>query len=159
MNNIKFKRRVLENLNDIYSYILSSTEIESLAKKIISLSKNNIISKKKAFSQNDILLITYADSIIDKKEKSFFTLNKFLDNYIKQSFSIIHILPFYPSSSDGGFSVKDFFKVDNQHGMWSDISQLSKNYKIMVDIVINHGSRDSKWFRNFLKNKGEGFSF
>ena len=36
---------------------------------------------------------------------------------------------------------------------------MSKNYKIMVDVVLNHGSRKSKWFKNFLNNKGEGKNF
>ena len=111
MNKIKFKSRVLENLNDIYSYILSDKEINNLANKIISLNKKTKINKIKGLSENDILLITYADTIIEKNKKSFSVLNKFLNNYIKQTFSIIHILPFYPSSSDGGFSVIDISKL------------------------------------------------
>ena len=105
------------------------------------------------------MLITYADTIIEKNKKSFSVLNKFLNNYIKQTFSIIHILPFYPSSSDGGFSVIDYFKTDSKYGSWRDINKLSKNYKVMVDIVLNHGSRKSKWFKNFINDEGEGKNF
>ena len=159
MNKIKFKERIVENLHDIYAYNLSPEEINKLADDIIGIKTVTKKANQKPLTQNDILLITYANTIVKKNKKSFSVLNQFLKNYIKKSFSIIHILPFYPSSSDGGFSVKDFFKVDKQHGMWSDISKISKDYKIMVDIVINHGSRDSKWFRNFLKNKGEGKDF
>ena len=159
MNKIKFKERIVENLHDIYAYNLSSEEINKLASDIIYLNTRTKKNKQKPLTQNDILLITYADTIVNKNKKSFSVLSQFLKNYIKKSFSIIHILPFYPSSSDGGFSVKDFFKVDNKHGNWSDISKISRDYKIMVDIVLNHGSRDSKWFRNFIKNKGEGKDF
>ena len=47
--------------------------------------------------------------LLKNNKSSFFVLNKFLKNYIKNIFSTIHILPFFPSSSDGGFSVIDFF--------------------------------------------------
>ena len=130
MNKIKFKERILENLHDIYAYNLSSEEINKLADNIIDINSVTKKANPNPLTQNDILLITYADTIVSSNKKSFSVLSQFLKKYIKKSFSIIHILPFYPSSSDGGFSVKDFFKVDNQHGMWSDISQLSKNYKI-----------------------------
>ncbi len=160
MNKINFKKRILANLNDIYSYVLSSREINILAKKICTLKRdNNKKFKTKALSQNDVLLITYANTLTDKNKKSFKVLQNFLDNFIKKTFSIIHILPFNPSSSDGGFSVIDFLKVDKKHGNWTDISNLSKNYKIMVDLVLNHGSRESKWFKNFINDKGEGKDF
>ena len=115
--------------------------------------------KKKALSQNDIILITYANTITEKNNKPFLILRKFLKNYIKNSFSIIHILPFFPSSSDGGFSVIDYFKIDQRNGSWTDISNLSKNYKIMADVVLNHGSRKSKWFKNFINDKGRAKIF
>ena len=66
---------------------------------------------------------------------------------------MIHFLPFYPSSSDSGFSVKDHYKIDNKLGSWSDIKKISKSNDIMADIVINHASARGLWFRNFLKNK------
>ena len=68
-------------------------------------------------------------------------------------------MPFYPSSSDGGFAVIDFFKVDSKHGNWQDIKYLSKNYNIMADIILNHASSKSKWFKNFLNDRGKGKDF
>ena len=97
--------------------------------------------------------ITYANTIVEKKKRSFFVLEKFLKKYVKKAFSIVHILPFYPASSDGGFSVIDFFKIDERHGNWNDISKLAKDYILMVDIVLNHGSRQSEWFKNFKRTK------
>ena len=97
--------------------------------------------------------------MIEKNKKPFFILNKFLKKYIKNIFSTIHILPFFPSSSDGGFSVINFFKVDKKHGSWKDIQKLSSKYKVMVDIVLNHGSRKSKWFKNFQIIKGKEITF
>ena len=80
-------------------------------------------------------------------------LNDFLKNFIKNSINIVHILPYYPSSSDGGFAVTDFFKVDSKYGNWSDLKKISKSYKIMSDVVLNHASSKSIWFKNFLKIK------
>ena len=111
------------------------------------------------FRSKDILLITYADTLKCKNKKSLNVLSDFLDIYIKKIINIIHILPFYPSSSDGGFAVTDFFKIDSKHGNWNDLKKLSNNYKIMSDIVLNHASSKSKWFKNFLDNHGEGKDF
>ena len=71
-------------------------------------------------------------------------------------FDTIHFLPFYPSSSDSGFAVKDHYKIDTKIGNWSDIKKLSKKNNIMADIVINHSSARGLWFRNFLRNKKPG---
>ena len=80
--------------------------------------------------------------------------SKFLENFIKKKldkfFEIIHFLPFYPSSSDSGFAVKDHYQVDKKLGDWSDIYKQSKNTNIMADIVINHASSKGLWFKNFL---------
>ena len=159
MNNRKFESRIIENLTDIYSYILTPKEIDKLALKIKSLIYKSPVKKKSSLTQNDIILITYANTITQKNNKPFLILRKFLKNYIKNSFSTIHILPFFPSSSDGGFSIIDYFKIDQRNGSWNDIRALSKNYKIMADVVLNHGSRKSKWFNNFLNSKGEGKDF
>ena len=159
MNKTKFRKSILENLNDIYAYNLSSKEIKVLAEKIITLNGERKKLKRKSLSQSDILLITYANTIVEKKKRSFLVLEKFLKKYVKKAFSIVHILPFYPASSDGGFSVIDFFKIDERHGNWNDISKLAKDYILMVDIVLNHGSRQSEWFKNFVKDKGKGKDF
>ena len=65
-------------------------------------------------------------------------------------------LPFYPSSSDSGFAVKDHYKIENRLGNWSDIKKISKSNNIMADMVINHSSARGLWFKNFLKNKRPG---
>ena len=109
MNNKVFHNIIFEHLNNIYSYILTPEEINDLTFEVIKLCSNRKVKKKKFITQEDIILVTYADTIIENNKSSFFVLNKFLKNYIKNVFSTIHILPFFPSSSDGGFSVIDFF--------------------------------------------------
>ena len=68
-------------------------------------------------------------------------------------------MPFYPSSSDSGFAVKDHYKIDNRIGKWSDISNFAKKNDVMADIVINHSSARGLWFRNFLREKKPGKNY
>ena len=72
---------------------------------------------------------------------------------IKNILNAIHFLPFYPSSSDSGFAVKDHYKIEKRIGNWSDIKKISKANHVMADIVINHSSARGLWFKNFLKKK------
>ena len=62
----------------------------------------------------------------------------------------VHILPFFPSGGDDGFSVIDYKTVEPQFGCWSDITALASSARIMADLVINHGSAQSTWFQKFL---------
>ena len=156
--NKKFEK-IYNDVNAIYSYILTPSEIEKLSNNIIKLLKVNYNKKNTNINEKDILLITYADTIKSKKNKPLIILNDFLRNFIKNSINIVHILPYYPSSSDGGFAVTDFFKVDSKYGKWSDIKKISKSYKIMSDVVLNHASSESIWFKNFLKGKGKGKNY
>ena len=153
---IKKYEKIINDVNAIYSYILSASEIKKLSNDIIRMIKvrsGNNVSKIK---ETDIVLITYADTLIKKNKKSFNVLNDFLKTFLKNYINIVHILPFYPSSSDDGFAIIDFFKTDNKYGNWNDIKKISKNFRIMSDVVLNHASSESKLFKNFLKNYGEG---
>ena len=145
----------------IYKDEYSNNEINQTIKNIFKL----IIKNKKSyknFKKNDeqtILLITYPDSFSDRKKTKLSSLNYFLKKYINNLFDVIHILPFFPSSSDGGFAVIDYRKVDPSYGNWNDIKKINKNYKIMADLVVNHGSSKSKWFENFINQSGKGKDF
>ena len=102
-------------------------------------------------------MISYADNLIDSnKEKTIKIFRKFYKKNLASSFEIIHFLPFYPSSSDSGFAVKDHYQVDKKLGNWSDIYQQSEKTNMMADIVINHASSKGLWFKNFLSNKSPG---
>ena len=77
-------------------------------------------------------------------------LADFCDSALMGAINTIHILPFFPSSSDRGFSVIDFESVDPNLGTWEDIEELEGRYQLMFDGVINHISSESVWFREFL---------
>ena len=82
----------------------------------------------------------------------------FLKKYCKE-FNYIHILPFFPFSSDDGFAVEDYKKIKIEHGSWKDLKKITKTFDIMVDLVINHCSSKNKLFENFLENKNPGKDF
>lgn len=62
----------------------------------------------------------------------------------------MHLLPFYPWSSDDGFSVKDFLAVEPGYGTWADIARLGAQFDLMFDAVFNHVSVQGEWFQRFL---------
>ena len=158
---------MLDAENKIKSYIRkiykNNRDASRLLNSIVSLiDEDNLASKKKLtsknWSQKSSFLITYADSIKSENDSPLLVLNQFLQKYI-DSIDSIHILPFMPSSSDSGFSVIDYYKIDEKFGDWKDLNLISKNKNIMIDIVLNHASRNSKWFANFLKGSGQGHDF
>ncbi|MEH6610314.1 MAG: sugar phosphorylase [Halioglobus sp.] len=113
------------------------------------------------WDQSDTFVITYGDSLKVANEKPLVTLKRFLDECTDGVVSGVHILPFYPWSSDDGFSVLDYSSVNEALGSWEDISAIAHRYDLMADLVINHCSSRSLWFDNFLKNKepGKGYFF
>jgi glucosylglycerate phosphorylase len=103
-----------------------------------------------AWSAADVWLITYADQFTQTSEMPLATLASVLGSDLGQMFTGVHVLPFYPSSSDEGFSVIDYRKVDHAFGTWDDIAGLASDRRLMVDAVVNHVSARSPWFRDFL---------
>ncbi|GGK28418.1 MULTISPECIES: sugar phosphorylase [Aliivibrio] len=95
-------------------------------------------------------LITYGDSFSSDGEKTLSTMKKFADKYLKNIISNIHILPMFPYTSDDGFSVVDYRKIDPKLGSWQELNALSDNFDLMYDCVINHISKSSDWFQRYL---------
>ena len=154
-----FSEKVKKYLFEIYSNDLSKKQINNLYLDIKSIFTEVIKDKKKElWSEKDVLLITYADSIIKKNQKNLITLSNFLTKYCKE-FTYVHILPFFPFSSDDGFAVEDYKKIKKEHGSWNDLNKITKSFKIMVDLVINHCSSRNRLFKNFLENKDPGKEF
>jgi hypothetical protein len=103
-------------------------------------------------SERDSILITYGDNVQEEGEVPLRTLADFLAAHLANAVSTVHILPFYPYSSDDGFSVIDYQAVDPAMGDWEDIAQIGGRFRLMVDAVINHISAQSAWFQGFLMN-------
>ena len=154
-----FSEKVKQYLFQIYSNDLSKKQINNLFLNIKSIFTQPMKrSKNELWSEKDFLLITYADSIKKNNQKNLITLNSFLKKYCKE-FSYIHILPFFPFSSDDGFAVEDYKKIKIEHGSWKDLKKITKTFDIMVDLVINHCSSNNKLFKNFLEDKNPGKDF
>ena len=152
MNYKVINKDIVTKLKFIYKNKISKIEIDKYSEQICKLinkfNENKNYFRENDWSQKTFLLISYADNLSSKNEKPIKTLDKFLIKNLKKTLECIHILPFYPSSGDGGFSVTNHLKVDNNFGNWSDITKISKKFKIMADIVINHASIKSDWFQN-----------
>lgn len=102
------------------------------------------------FTEEDVIIITYGDLLQGKDSSPLATLARFCDTYLEGTINTLHILPFFPYSSDRGFSIVDFESVDPNLGTWADIEDLESRYQLMFDGVINHVSSKSRWFQEFL---------
>ncbi|MDX1618038.1 MAG: sugar phosphorylase [Balneolaceae bacterium] len=111
------------------------------------------------WSEEDSILITYGDVLQDinrPKMCRLALLEEFLEQHVGRSITSLHLLPFFPSSSDGGFAVIDYKKVREDLGDWSHIQSLAEQYRLMADLVINHTSWYNEWFQNFKEGKEPG---
>jgi sucrose phosphorylase len=107
------------------------------------------------YNEGDSILITYADMVRQNGEAPLKTLAAFLEKFLKDVVSTIHILPFYPYSSDDGFSVIDYKLVNPDFGDWEDVVKIGENFRLMFDAVVNHISSQSVWFQGFLRGEPE----
>ncbi|MEN8174194.1 MAG: alpha-amylase family glycosyl hydrolase [Pseudomonadota bacterium] len=142
-------------------YLYGEEQADALVARIAVIAHNHVehrpIRRTGAlWSQKDVCLITYGDSVQNPSERPLETLGKFLHENLKDLVTTVHILPFYPSSSDGGFSVVDYQTVDPDLGGWPDIHTISEDFDIMFDFVLNHVSRESLWFTDFLEHIAPG---
>jgi sucrose phosphorylase len=103
------------------------------------------------FTERDLVLITYGDLLAAGELSPLATLAHFLERpKMRGIFNTIHLLPFFPYSSDRGFSVKSFKQVDPRLGSWDDIAEIGKDYQLMFDGVLNHASAQTWQFREVL---------
>lgn len=128
-------------------------------KRIVPIIEKYAVQKSKKetyFSQEDVVLITYGDSLKKDGEAPLATLHGFANQYLKGAISNVHFLPFFPYSSDDGFSVMDFFEIDPELGTWKEVAAIGQGFELMFDYVVNHYSSKGQWFQNYLEGK-EGF--
>lgn len=111
----------------------------------------NVVPLTERWTEKDTLLITYADMVQCEDERPLVTLKRFLEKRLPGTFRTVHILPFSPWTSDDGFSVVDYRKVDSRYGEWQDIEALSQTFQTMFDLVLNHCSSESPWFQDFVQ--------
>ena len=119
------------------------------------LEKYQLPNNKKSFSEEDIILITYGNMVTKEDESPLKTLHTFLALHAAKVINTIHILPFFPYSSDEGFSVIDYISVNPVFGTWDNIHSMRQDFNLMFDLVANHASVDHQWFQKFLVDSGK----
>jgi sucrose phosphorylase len=140
---------IYQRIEQLYPERLVEETVKGIS-QVIEKYSTRITSKEYHLSQKDIVLIAYGDQVHQDTEASLKTLKLFLDNHLKNFVNSVHILPFYPYSSDDGFSVVNYNEVDPHMGSWREIESISGEYRLMVDGVINHISQFSNWFKAYL---------
>jgi sucrose phosphorylase len=158
------KNKLIQQLSTIYHEVALEQPTDDIADALIDIMRlpSELLAPtpfSNHWSEADIVLITYGDSIIKTAQPPLHTLKVFLDNHLKNTINSVHILPFFPYSSDDGFSVIDYSSVNESLGTWQDITEISQAYQLMSDLVINHCSSRSVWFDNFIKGEGTGHDF
>ena len=143
------RERISNHLASLYSG--SVDEILPQLLRRIDDALPHIPTQRTSWDQTDAVLITYGDQVSQPDEAPLGTQRKFLvDRGLGDVLSTVHILPFFPYSSDDGFSVIDYRQVDPALGNWSDVASLANDFELMFDLVINHCSRHSEWFQKYL---------
>ena len=140
---------LLSHLESIYGAGKAPGLLERV-QKIVDDYRQRIPSQSGELTERDSILITYGDQVQATGEKPLKTLGKFCEKYLTDVVHGIHILPFYPWTSDDGFSVVDYRQIDPSLGDWDDISSMQSHFRLMFDGVINHISAHSEWFQGFL---------
>lgn len=153
------RKRMVGRLRFLYGEIVAKAfmpELERIIEVYYAHKSQELIEREKRvdpkdrFTQEDIILITYGDLLCGDEQAPLAELAKFCDTYLEGTINTLHLLPFFPYSSDRGFSIIDFETVDPNLGSWEDIEDLEGRYQLMFDGVFNHVSSKSRWFQEFL---------
>lgn len=158
------ENKILHHLQAIYGDAQSDQALNELTQELIGIMdfKNHyeaVSPHQNYWTENDVAVITYGHTIQKENEAPLKTLHRFLNEYLKDSINSVHVLPFFPFSADDGFAVCDYYEVNPSLGHWQDIENIASEYRLMADLVINHCSDQSQWFKNFIKGEGKGHDY
>ncbi len=148
----RHREAMLEPLVFLYGDTAGRAVFERLMARLDSYRGLTANERERRLTERDALLITYGDQVQTPGTPPLEVLADFCDKHLTGVISGIHILPFYPWTSDDGFSVKDYRSVDPALGDWEDVARLGRNFRLMFDGVINHVSSQSAWFQAFLRD-------
>jgi glucosylglycerate phosphorylase len=145
---------IQEHLITLYGTVAGTETALRLRERLQSMPRASL-GQQRPLTQQDVVLITYGDQVQAQGEPPLGVLTEFCSRWLADVVSAVHILPFYPSSSDDGFSVIDYHSVDPDLGSWDDLARLGAKFDLMFDAVLNHMSAQSEWFRRFLNDDPE----
>lgn len=155
----------IKRLSAIYQGVIDDNQIHQVSERLLARcqqfaeQQNSVVAEQAAqatdprWDEQDVILITYGNSIQKTGAVPLQTLHHFLTQYLADTVNSVHILPFFPYSSDDGFSVIDYRQVNPDWGDWPDIEAIARDFDVMADLVINHCSRENLWFIDFIGNR------
>jgi sucrose phosphorylase len=163
-NLMVLQQRVELHVESIYRDVDTVNDYPQIATELIEAMRlheqcEQVEPHQNHWNQTDVFMISYGDSIRNEEQKPLTSLHAFLCEYCENLISAVHILPFFPYSSDDGFAVMDYVSVNESLGDWQDIRAITKEFDLMADLVINHCSGRSLWFENFRKGHGPGSDY
>lgn len=137
-------------LDEIYEGSFPVAARERLLSHIRAARDTVKLPRKAHWDEKDVVLISYADQFREPEQPTLASFTRFFQQHLQSTFSLVHLLPFFPYSSDDGFSVIDYHQVNPICGDWQHITALHSETRLMFDFVCNHMSAHSAWFRHFL---------
>jgi len=157
----KDPKRLFDRARDLIARIYPMADIDDLTRQALAAfagpepawRQNPRSPSGDIWTEEDAILITYGNSIQDGVHKP---LDLLLDFYLEQlqgALNSIHILPYFPYTSDDGFAVTDFTKVDPGLGDWPDIERIGDTVTLMSDLVLNHVSSQGAWFNAYRQRQ------
>lgn len=152
---MKFAQQMQAHLAFVYGAELGATVYARLQARLEAFCRqyptpSQAVDPTRRVDETDSILITYGDQIQEPDKSPLRSLAEVLEAELKGVISSVHLLPFYPYSSDDGFSVIDYKAISPGWGAWEDMAQLGRHFRLMFDAVINHISAGSAWFQGFL---------
>mgnify|MGYP006280230593 FL=1 len=155
--------RVSAKLKPLLLRVYPQDVVEDLIGKIFTLMQGCLCpsgeENLKKWNHDNILLITYGDSIVEPGRHPLQVLGDFLKQYLDGVITGVHVLPFFPYSSDKGLAIMAYVQVNPQTGDWQDIQRISSDFNLMVDLVINHVSSQHQWFEQFKQGEKPGCDY
>ena len=128
--------KIKKLINHIYGESFSDAHLDVLLSKLEQAAIDITEKRKSGWDEKDVVLITYADQFSAEGEKALPVFTRFYNKWLSHSFSHVHLLPFYPWSSDDGFSVIDYHDVAPETGTWQDIAELKQSASLMFECVM-----------------------
>jgi len=138
-------------LTDIYGEGGAPELAEKIEARLARVTRPTV--RESRWAASDVVLITYADAFRNEGEPALQSLRRCLEKWLPGRINQVHLLPFFPYTSDDGFAVSDYRAVDPPHGTWADVERLSQDCELVFDLVINHASSAHPHFRAFLEGR------
>ncbi len=151
-------------LKELLGFIYGKDDADSLLSRLVSRIEARVagihppasrVKGSLPLDQKDAFMITYGDQFQDQLRPSLQCLEEFAQKRLAGCMSGIHILPFFPYTSDDGFSISDYKAVHDGWGDWPEISSIGASFRLMSDLVLNHCSASHEWFQAFLRDEEE----